>query len=119
MWGEHYDMARSDLLTVQDRIASSIAEALKIQMTAAERDRLFRRYTENAAAYELYLQGRAQLPRYTPDALRGAIAGIRSGPCDRFQQCAGPRWDRARRRDDAPSIRPLVGSASLGRPCGA
>src|SRR4029453_11668331 len=66
MWGEHYDVARSDLLTVQDRIASSIAEALKIQTTAAERERLFRRYTQNAAAWELYLQGRAQLPRYTP-----------------------------------------------------
>jgi TolB-like protein/tRNA A-37 threonylcarbamoyl transferase component Bud32 len=76
MWGEHYDVARSDLLTVQDRIASSIAEALKIQTTAAERERIFRRYTENAAAYELYLQGRAQLPRYTPDALRAAIAAF-------------------------------------------
>ena len=56
---------------------SSIAEALKIQTTAAERERLFRRYTENsAAAYELYLRGRAQLPRYTPDALRAAIAAF-------------------------------------------
>ncbi len=76
VWGDHYDVARADLLTVQDRIASSIAEALKIQTTAAERERLFRRYTENAAAYERYLQGRAQLPRYTPDALRAAIASF-------------------------------------------
>jgi eukaryotic-like serine/threonine-protein kinase len=76
IWGDHYDVARSDLLTVQDRIASSIAEALKIQMTAAERERLFKRYTENAAAYELYLQGRAQLARYTPTALRAAIAAF-------------------------------------------
>jgi eukaryotic-like serine/threonine-protein kinase len=76
MWGEHYDVARSDLLTVQDRIASAIAEALKIQTTAAERERLFRRYTENAAAHELYLQGRAQLPRYTPEAMRTAIAAF-------------------------------------------
>ena len=76
MWGDHYDVARADLLTVQDRIASSIAEALQIQTTAAERERLFRRYTENAAAYEKYLEGRAQLPRYTPDALRAAIAAF-------------------------------------------
>jgi TolB-like protein/tRNA A-37 threonylcarbamoyl transferase component Bud32 len=76
MWGDHYDVARADLLTVQDRIAAAIADALKIQMTAAERDRLFRRYTENAAAYERYLLGRAQLPRYTGEAMRAAIAAF-------------------------------------------
>ena len=45
-------------------------------MSARERERLFRRYTENAAAYELYLEGRAQLPRYTPEALRAAIGAF-------------------------------------------
>ena len=49
MWGDHYDVSRADLLTLQDQIAQSVADALKIQMTAAERERLFRRYTENAA----------------------------------------------------------------------
>ncbi len=73
MWGDHYDVARSDLLTLQDRIAQSVAEALKVQMTAAERERLFRRYTENAAAYERYLEGRAQLSRYTPESVRASI----------------------------------------------
>lgn len=73
VWGDHYDVARSDLLTLQDQIAQSVADALKVQMTAAERERLFRRYTENAAAYERYLQGRAQLSRYTPESVRAAI----------------------------------------------
>jgi TolB-like protein/predicted Ser/Thr protein kinase len=73
VWGDHYDVARSDLLTLQDHIAQSVAEALKVQMTAAERDRLFRRYTENVVAYEWYLQGRAQLSRYTPESVRAAV----------------------------------------------
>ena len=73
MWGDHYDVARSDLLTLQDQIAQAVAEALKIQMTAAERERLFRRYTENAAAYERYLEGRVQLSRYTSESVRAAI----------------------------------------------
>jgi TolB-like protein len=73
MWGDHYDVMRSDLLTLQDQIAQSVADALKIQMTAAERDRLFRRYTENAAAYERYLRGRAHFSRYSAESLREAV----------------------------------------------
>jgi non-specific serine/threonine protein kinase len=74
IWGDHYDVARSDLLSLQDQIARSVADALKVQMTAAERERLFRRYTENAAVYEKYLEGRSQLSRYTPESMRAAIA---------------------------------------------
>jgi non-specific serine/threonine protein kinase len=73
VWGDHYDVARSDLFTLQDQIAQSVAEALQVQMTAAERERLFRRYTENAVAYESYLQGRAALSRYTPESVRAAV----------------------------------------------
>jgi TolB-like protein len=73
MWGDHYDVSRSDLLTLQDQISQSVADALKIQMTAAERERLFRRYTENAAAYERYLRGRAQFSRYSAESLREAV----------------------------------------------
>ncbi len=76
VWGEHYDVARSDLLSLQDQIARSVADALKVQMTAAERQRLFRRYTQNAAAYEKYLEGRSQLSRYTSDSVRAAIASF-------------------------------------------
>jgi eukaryotic-like serine/threonine-protein kinase len=73
MWGNHYDLARSDLLGLQDQLAQSVADALKIQMTAAERERLFRRYTQNTTAYEKYLEGRALLSRSTPDSVRAAI----------------------------------------------
>jgi tetratricopeptide (TPR) repeat protein len=73
VWGDHYDVARSDLLRLQDQIAESVAEALKVQMSAAERERLFRRYTENVAAYERYLEGRAQLSRYTAESVRASV----------------------------------------------
>lgn len=72
-WGNHYDLARSDLLGLQDQLARAVAEALKVQMTAAERERLFRRYTENNAAYERYLEGRALLSRATAESVRASI----------------------------------------------
>lgn len=73
VWGNDYALARSDLLDLQDQIARAVADALQVQMSAAERTRIFQRYTDNAAAYELYLQGRAQLARYTQQSVRAAV----------------------------------------------
>ena len=66
-------MARSDLLGLQNQVAHAVAEALQVRMSAVERTSLFRRYTENTGAYELYLKGRAQFSRFTPDDLRAAV----------------------------------------------
>ncbi|HEY9502830.1 MAG TPA: protein kinase, partial [Pyrinomonadaceae bacterium] len=67
IWGERFNKERSDLLSLQDAVAAQIAEALRIKMTAAEQARVYRRYTENVAAYELYLLGRSKLVYYTRD----------------------------------------------------
>jgi TolB-like protein len=73
VWGNRYDVVRSDLLPLQGQIAQAVAAALEVQLSAAERERLFRRYTLNAGAYEQYLRGRAQLIRDTPEGVRAAI----------------------------------------------
>lgn len=73
IWGQSYDKPRAGLLDLQDSIAEQVATALKIKMTAAEQERLLRRYTENAAAYELYLQGRSHLARSTKEEALAAI----------------------------------------------
>ncbi len=67
LWGEQFDKERANLLSLQDAVATQIAEALRIKMTAAEQSRVYRRYTDNAAAYELYLLGRSKLAHYTKD----------------------------------------------------
>jgi len=73
LWGDHFDLARADLLGLQDAIAEQVTAALEIPLTAAERERVYRRYTENAEAYELYLAGRGQYLRFTRDATRAAV----------------------------------------------
>jgi serine/threonine protein kinase/tetratricopeptide (TPR) repeat protein len=65
LWGEQFDQERANLLSLQDAVAKQIAEALRIKMTAAEQSRVYRRYTDNVAAYELYLLGRSKLAHYT------------------------------------------------------
>lgn len=69
--GQHYDLSQQDLLSLQDQLAEKITTALKIRATAAERERVYRRYTQNAEAYDQYLRGRAQLS--VGDSARAAV----------------------------------------------
>jgi serine/threonine protein kinase/Flp pilus assembly protein TadD len=73
IWGGQFSKQRTDILSLQDAIAAQIADALRIKMTAAEQSRVYRRYTDNTAAYELYLFGRSKLFRYTKDDTLAAI----------------------------------------------
>jgi tetratricopeptide (TPR) repeat protein len=71
VWGRLYDTAREDLLGIEDAVAEEISSALRAQMSDAERERLYRRYTRSGAAYERYLMGRARLRSLTEqDALQ-------------------------------------------------
>ncbi len=72
-WGESYELSRSDLFALQDSVAQRVVDALPVRLSEAERERLFRRYTANTAAYEAYLRGRADLARHTETGTRAAI----------------------------------------------
>ncbi len=73
LWAGQFDEKVTDIFSVQDSIAEKVSMALKIQMTAADRARVYRRYTENVAAYELYMQGRSHLFRYTRERTLAAV----------------------------------------------
>jgi Flp pilus assembly protein TadD len=62
---------------VQDRIAEQVARALDLRLGAAERERLTRRHTEDALAYESYLKGRYFWSRFTGEWLEKALAFFR------------------------------------------
>ncbi len=76
LWGAHYDITRENLLTLQDSIAERVSGALAVRMNAVEQERLYRRYTNNAAAYEAYLRGRVELARVSEVGTRAAIASF-------------------------------------------
>lgn len=76
LWGEQYEATRQELSGVQNTMAEQISTALRLRLTEAERARLYRRYTENAAAYDLYLQGRAHRTRGSKEDLRAALGSF-------------------------------------------
>ena len=57
-WAERYDRNLEDIFEIQDEIASKIAEALKLRLTAAEEKEIRRKPTHNLQAYDYYLRGR-------------------------------------------------------------
>jgi len=61
LWASTYDRAQSDLLRVQDEIASAIMDdGLRVRLTTDERARLVRHSTSDGDAYDFYLQARHQ-----------------------------------------------------------
>jgi serine/threonine-protein kinase len=58
-WQQAFDANLTDVFQVQARIASQVATELGAQLGAREEQQLARRPTSNAAAYDLYLKGRA------------------------------------------------------------
>jgi len=57
IWGEQYDRRLSNLVSVQREIASDIYTRLRPRLEGDEKRLLAKRPTEDAEAYQLYLQG--------------------------------------------------------------
>jgi serine/threonine-protein kinase len=55
-WNEQYDRPVTDVLEIQHDVALRVAQALKVRLLPAERQRVARKPTENPAAYDLYLR---------------------------------------------------------------
>jgi serine/threonine-protein kinase len=59
LWGNTYDRAASEIVSVQDEIARAIMdEGIRLRLTSAERRALARHPTEDPEAYEWYLRSR-------------------------------------------------------------
>ena len=63
LWSERYDRQLEDIFDVQDDIARSIVERLKVAFGAGDSERLVKATTNNVEAYQHYLKGRAMLYR--------------------------------------------------------
>src|SRR5437763_9603725 len=57
LWGEEYERKVSDVLSIKQVIAREVTEKLRLRLSGEERQRLVKRDTTNAEAYQLYLQG--------------------------------------------------------------
>ena len=68
LWSERYDSEMEDVFAIQDEITLSIVRALRLKLLGEEKAEVLKRYTENTAAYELYLKGRYHLNKFLTQA---------------------------------------------------
>jgi len=77
LWSETYTRELNDIFAVQDEISQAIVEALEVTLSGAEQQNLTRRSTDNVAAYNKYLQGRALWHQRGLSGLTAAIESLR------------------------------------------
>jgi adenylate cyclase len=58
LWSEKYDREVADIFDIQDEISVAILEEVKLKLFGEENSKVFKRYTNNHQAYQLYLHGR-------------------------------------------------------------
>lgn len=73
LWSETYDREMKDVFAIQDDIARSITDALKVALSPKERRALQNVATADARAYDFYLRGRKYLHAMTKIGFLNAI----------------------------------------------
>jgi|CXWL01.1.fsa_nt_gi serine/threonine-protein kinase len=64
LWSDRIDAEGSDILALQDGIAQRILDGLRLELTDLEAEKLGKRATDNAEAWEEYLRGRDNFGRF-------------------------------------------------------
>ncbi|MEE8593845.1 MAG: tetratricopeptide repeat protein, partial [Candidatus Bipolaricaulota bacterium] len=73
LWSNRYNRELTDIISVEADITQSISNALRIELTQDEREKLARDDTENPDAYRSYLQGRFWLNKRSAEGFAKAI----------------------------------------------
>jgi pentatricopeptide repeat protein len=74
LWSQEYDRELKGVFAIQSDIATRVAQRLRVQLTAGEKQRIKEQGTTDLEAYTLYLQGRYFRNKWTEESLRKAIA---------------------------------------------
>ena len=73
LWGGQYNHKAADVFALQDELSTQISDKLRLRLTNEEKQRLTKRYTDNAEAYQLYLKGLYYWNKRSPDGIQKSI----------------------------------------------
>ena len=73
LWSERYDRGLEDIFEVQDEIAKTIANRLKVTLRGERQEPLVKAGTKNLEAYQIYLKGLYYMNKRTPDGFMEAV----------------------------------------------
>jgi TolB-like protein/Flp pilus assembly protein TadD len=108
LWSEGYVRDVADVFAVQEEIAQSVVDRLKVSVTGISREPLIRRYTDNQRAYHSYLKGRFYWLRRYHGGLQAAL--------EHFQQAIEEDAGYALAHAGVADVYAMIGFYSLQRP---
>ena len=73
LWSERFDRDLKDVFKIQDEISLAIVNILKLKLQEDEKVKMFKRYTDNIEAYNLYQQGVYFFNQFNFDLFNKAI----------------------------------------------
>jgi TolB-like protein/DNA-binding winged helix-turn-helix (wHTH) protein/Tfp pilus assembly protein PilF len=73
LWGGQFNRKLEDVLALQDDLSREITERLRMRLTGDQKQRLAKRYTEDAEAYRFYLMGRYHWNKRSPEGAQKAV----------------------------------------------
>jgi TolB-like protein len=73
VWADRYDGDLKNIFAFQDKVTRNVVTALAVELTKDDRERVARRGTGNAQAYDVFLKGWQHYLRQTPEDFRAAI----------------------------------------------
>jgi eukaryotic-like serine/threonine-protein kinase len=73
LWGDEYNSTVTDILSVQDEVSRKISQSLRLRLSGEDEEKLARRYTKDAEAYQLYLKGRYFWNKRNEEGFRNGI----------------------------------------------
>jgi TolB-like protein/DNA-binding winged helix-turn-helix (wHTH) protein/Tfp pilus assembly protein PilF len=76
LWADSYQGDLSDVLSLQDRVARSIAREIRVSLTAQEQAHLARVQPADPEAYDAYVRGRHYASQINPDGFEKAVVNF-------------------------------------------
>jgi len=73
IWGDEFKSTLADILSVQEEVSKKITESLRLKLTGEEEQKLAKRYSSDAEAYQLYLKGRYFWNKRNEEGFRNSI----------------------------------------------
>jgi serine/threonine protein kinase/tetratricopeptide (TPR) repeat protein len=108
LWSEGYVRDVADVFAVQEEIAQSVVDRLKVSVAGTSPETLIRRYTDNQRAYHSYLKGRFYWLRRYHGGLQAAL--------EHFQQAIQEDAGYALAHAGVADAYAIIGLYSLQRP---
>jgi serine/threonine-protein kinase len=73
LWGSEYNGDLADIFSVQEEVSKKISQSLRLRLSGEDEEKLARRYTNDAEAYQLYLRGRYFWNKRNEEGFRNGI----------------------------------------------